>query len=106
MQNLFFYQEVDKETLELKQVSITPKEYDIWNTDEGLDKILNAFSVEELRAKDLILADNYAALLYNDGVCFKVFYDIKDLPEGFDRKHVKPLRVCGNKKDFVKFFCA
>ncbi len=99
---------IDKETLESKQVNITPKEFDIWNTDEGLDKILNAFSVEELRQKDLIIADNYAALLYEDGVSFKVFHDIKELPEGFDRKYIRPLRVCDMfylilYKDFKKY---
>ncbi len=99
---------IDKETLESKQVSITPKEFDIWNTDEGLDKILNAFSVEELRQKDLIIADNYAALLYDDGVSYKVLHDIKELPEGFDRKHVRPLRICDMfyiilYKDFKKY---
>ena len=84
---------IDKETLLPKQINIKPKEYDIWNTDEGLDKILNTFSVEELRNKEITLGGEYVALIYNDGKVFKVFYSIEDLPEGFDKQYVKPLKL-------------
>jgi hypothetical protein len=84
---------IDKETLLPKQINIKPKEYDIWNTDEGLDKILNTFSVEELRNTEITLGGEYVALIYNDGKVFKVFYSIEDLPEGFDKQYVKPLKL-------------
>ena len=46
--------------------------------------------------------------MYDDGASYKVFHDIKELPEGFDRKYIRPLRVCDMfylilYKDFKKY---
>lgn len=85
---------VDNKTLSAKTITVTPREYDLWMTDEGLDKIFNTFSVESIRNMPIMVGGEYVALLYQDDFCWKVFYDIKDFPEGgFDKGKVRPLRL-------------
>jgi hypothetical protein len=84
---------VDKKTWLRKQISVAPKEFDLWQTDEGIDKILNTFSVESIRNLEITVGGEYVALLYKDAKSFKVFYSIDELPEDFDRQFVQPLRL-------------
>lgn len=84
---------IDTKTLSSKMITISPKEYDLWMTDEGVDKIINTFSVESLRLEPITVGGNYIALIYQDDLSFKVFFDIADLPEHCDRKYVRPLRL-------------
>jgi len=37
-----------------------------------------------------LIADHYVALVYEDDVSFKLFFNINELPEGLDRKNVRP----------------
>jgi hypothetical protein len=84
---------VDNKTLESKTITLPVKEYNLWMSDEGLDKILNMFSVEEQRQQTIYLGGEYMALIYKDDKHFKIFYDIKDLPEHLDKGNVTPLKL-------------
>jgi hypothetical protein len=84
---------VDAKTFTSKQITVHPSEYDLWMTDEGLDKIFNTFAVEGIRNEPVTIGGEYAALIYQDKLCFKVFYDIGELAGGYDRKNVRPLRL-------------
>lgn len=84
---------IDNKTLTSKLITIHPKEFDIWMTDEGIDKIINTFSVEALRNEVITVGGEYIALIWQDEKSFKLFYSIEELPEGFDRKYVRPLRL-------------
>ena len=85
---------VDNKTLGKKTVIVKPSEFDLWMTDEGLDKIINTFGVEHLRQKPITIGGEFLALLYNNGKTFKIFYDIEELPNPEMVEHVKPLRFC------------
>lgn len=85
---------VDIKTLRNKQITVSPKEYDLWMTDEGLDKIFNTFSVEGVRNEPIMIGGEYAALIYQDEHCFKVFYDIEEIEKvGFDKTKVRPISL-------------
>lgn len=85
---------VDNKTLSAKQITVHPKEYDLWMTDEGLDKIFNTFAVEGIRNEPITIGGEYAALIYQDKLCYKVFYDIVEIKDkGYDRQYVRPLRL-------------
>lgn len=84
---------VDNKTWLSKQITVSSKEFDLWQTDEGIDKIMNTFSVESIRNLAITVGGEYVALLYKTDQFFKVFHSIEDLPEGYDRKYVSPLRL-------------
>ena len=81
----------DKKTLKKVPVQIDPSYYDEWMTYEGIEKTLARFGEEELRHEALEAGSYYFGLVYNDGKRFKIFQDIDELPDGFDKKFVKPL---------------
>lgn len=86
---------VHKRTLRLEHVFLKPKYYDRWQTNEGLEKVINSFRDETMRDKPLEIGDHYMGLIYKgpDGT-FKIFQDINELPEGRSREHVYPLTFC------------
>lgn len=62
-----------------------------WTTQEGLEKLINGFREPHLRNKPITVNGNYLGLVYSDGERFKIFGDVRDLPEGYSRKHVHPM---------------
>lgn len=80
-------------TLELEEVDLDPWTWDRWGTSEGIEKQLNAFSIDEERNNPVTIGDkkHYLYLVYRKDNVFKLFRDINELPEGFDRQYVKPL---------------
>lgn len=82
---------VNKETLKAESVRIKPQHYDDWMSDEGLDATIGAFGEEALRSKQLEIEGYYVGLIYKGPGVFKLFQDIDELPEGFDRKYVTPV---------------
>lgn len=86
--NLFL---IDPKTLKRKMVSVKPKEYDSVVTDEGIEKLINGFLDLHDKHSPYMIGNYYGALIYEDGKHFKVFYDIEELPDGWDRKKVKPI---------------
>lgn len=82
---------VNAKTLEREVVSVRPESYDEWMTQEGLEQQLGRFDIEALRHEPIMVEGKYLALIYNDGTSVKILHDINDVPEKFDKKHVKPI---------------
>ena len=84
---------VDPVTLKRVPVHDIEDDYDRWMTVQGFESVLKKYSKEELRHNPILIKDKYfAGLVYKGpegGV--KVFGDIDELPQGFDRSYVKPL---------------
>lgn len=87
---------VNPETLEAEIVEVSADHYDKWNTVEGLEKVVTSYKELSLRNKPVKVDDYYyMALLYAPAgrKVFKIFSDINELPEGFDRKDVRPINL-------------
>lgn len=84
---------VDKDTLKSTYKKVAPKVYDLYTTDEGVEKLLYSFTVPDKRHQPVKAGDDYVALVYRDKDTFKVFYDIDELPSGFDKKKVAPMTL-------------
>ncbi len=85
---------VDKKTLKSTQVNLKPQHYDSWMTEEGIENVITLFGEESLRHKELEIEGYYVGLIYKGGKHFKIFQDIDELPDGFDKSHVYPLTFC------------
>lgn len=82
---------VNKKTLLRENVLISPEYYDNWMTQEGLEATIGRFEPEALRHDEIEVDGRYLSLIYNDGKRVKLFRSIDELPEGFDKAHVKPV---------------
>lgn len=83
---------VNKDTLQKELVQIDPSTYSDWMSYNGFESTLARFAEEDQRHDYLETDDHWFALMYKgkDGT-FKIFQDIRDLPDGFDKKLVTPL---------------
>lgn len=86
---------VDPKTLKQVNRVVDKKYYDIWMTNEGLEKVMTSFQDESIRDKPVMVDGYYLGLIYKgpDGT-FKMFHGIDELPEGFDKKYVSPITMC------------
>lgn len=82
---------INKKTLKKEIVHIDPKYFDEWMTEEGLEKIITRYSEEDLRHMFLEVDKHYIGLIYKGGRVYKLFQDIDELPEKYDRKDVYPI---------------
>lgn len=82
---------VNMKTLEAEQVHVSPERFDEWMTQEGIEQTIGRFEAEGLRHNVIEIGGRYLALVYNDGKRVKLCHGAGDLPEGFDRKHLKPI---------------
>lgn len=82
---------IDKKTLKRSSVSVKSEDYDKFVTDEGVEKLINAFKTPANRHKEIEVQGKYIALIYNDGKEFKIFYDIDELPDHKSKKFVSGL---------------
>lgn len=82
---------VNPKTLHSEMAQVSLESFDLWMTKEGIEKLFNLFGEVERRHEPVMIDDYYLALRYNDGKVFKLFGDIDELPEGFERKHVQPV---------------
>lgn len=100
---------IDKKTLSTKWVDLTPNDRDKWSTENGLRGIINSLVDIEARQRPVEIAGHYLALVYLGEGTFKVFNDIHELPDGFDKAAVHPmtlielLYLCGYSK-WSKYF--
>lgn len=86
---------IDPKSLKRELVKLPHDVYDRYTTVEGIEKVIASYGEVRLRHKPVMVEDRYVALIYaDDKNNFKVFYDIDELPEGFDRKWVRPLTLC------------
>lgn len=85
---------VNAKTLRSEMVQVPAKDRDSWMTREGLEKRFKRYAISSLRHEPAMCGEYYIALRYLDdqGRC-RVLQSIDELPEGFDRKYVKPLTV-------------
>ena len=88
---------VDKKTLKRVEVSSTSiqSDYDLWTSEEGLEKVIFSLGNQDLRNEPITVNHEqyYLALVYNDGKRVKIFNDIDELPEGWDRNKVSPVTL-------------
>lgn len=83
---------VNKKTLKRQDVMLKPMYFDRWTTNEGLEKVISAFSEEVVRHKPIEINDCYLGLIYKgpDGT-FKIIQDIDEVPEARNKGDVSPL---------------
>lgn len=83
---------IDIKTMESSMTEIHSTTRDLWTSNEGLLKIINGFVHKESR-HSMVLVEGKSPLLIYKGPdqSFKILYDIRDLPEDRDRKHVSPI---------------
>ena len=82
---------VDKKTFKRSNIQLDSLTIDKWMTSPGLAKQIDYFEDRSLRAKPIIIKDHYLGLVYKDDKYFKLFGDIDELPDGFDKANVKPI---------------
>lgn len=82
---------VDKKTLKSEMVRVSPSNYDAWVTQEGLERTISHFEAEARRSEVIEIENYYLALIYQDGKYVRIFQDIDELPEKFDKKNVRPI---------------
>lgn len=82
---------VNKKSLKMEQVQLKSEYYSRWMTDEGLEKIITMFGDAAIRHRELIIEDHYVGLIYKAPGVVRVFQDIDELPENFDKANVHPL---------------
>lgn len=84
----------DKKTLRKVMVDIKSSTYDSWMTYEGIEKIADKFSVNDLRHYPIDVEGYWLGLIYKgpDGT-FRFMQDIDELPAGRDKKHVTPITM-------------
>ena len=82
---------VDKKTFKRSNIQLDSLTIDKWMTSPGLAKQIDYFEDRSLRAKPIIVKDHYLGLVYKDDKYFKLFGDIDELPDGFDKANVKPI---------------
>lgn len=86
---------IDKKTLKRKEVVLPPAYYDRYQTNEGLEKVLNAFRDESIRDTPLEVEGHYLGLIYKGpDKTFKIIQDIDEVPEHRSKEHVYPLTFC------------
>lgn len=85
---------VNKKTLKREFLEVNSDVYDMFSTDEGVEKLINKFTDHDARhAPVMIDKDHYLALIYQDEKTFKVFFDISELPDNLDKSKVTGLSL-------------
>lgn len=82
---------VNPKTLRAERVMVPNDMFSMWMTFEGLNKLMNHYGEESFRHDEIKIGEYYFGLIYNDGKRYRIFNNIDQLPEGFDRKFVKPV---------------
>lgn len=85
---------VNKETLMGEEVLLHNRYYNLWSTNDGVERLITTFQEESIRKKAIEVDGYYLALLYKgpDGT-FKVIHSIDEVPEGRSRADVKPITL-------------
>lgn len=85
---------VNKTTLKSEAVLLHSKYYDLWGTNEGIEKIITSMKEESIRDKYVEINGYYLALIYKgpDGT-YKIINDIDEVPQGRSKKDVRPITM-------------
>lgn len=86
---------VNPKTLRSEPVNLDTKYFDLWQTEDGINKLVNYYAIEDTRHKPVIIEGRYLALIYKakeEGVnVFKIIRDINELPADRDKSLVTPI---------------
>jgi hypothetical protein len=85
---------VDPKTLKRTQVDLSIESRDRYGSIEGLKRVVNSYYEKTNRLKPIVIDGYYLCLVYQDDKHFKVFDSIDELPDGFDKRHVRPINLC------------
>lgn len=84
----------NKETLKKEIVEVSNETMEYWGSKEGVDKLINRYSDTHTRQDPIVIEDNYyLGLIYIDKDEFKLFQDIDELPDSYDRNKVQPITL-------------
>lgn len=69
------------------------KDYDMWTSSDGIEKIIANFGNLDTRHLPILLnkGKHYLGLLYRDDKYFKFLQDIDEVPDNFDKSKVSPI---------------
>lgn len=86
---------VNKKTLLSEETYLDPEYFDRWMTNEGLEKVISAFSEESMRHSFIEIDGKYLGLIYKgpDGT-YKLMQSIDELPETRNKADVTPITFC------------
>lgn len=97
IENNSFAYLTNAKTLKREEVMNThiQKDYDLWTSAEGLEKVIANFANLDLRHLPITLnkGKHYLGLIYKDDKYFKFLQDIDSVPEGFDKSKVSPVTM-------------
>lgn len=86
---------VDPKTLKAVDVQLNSKYFDLWQTKDGINKLINQFADEDVRHSPIIIEGKYLALIYkaeeDDKLVFKIMRSIDELPMDRDKSLVSPI---------------
>lgn len=87
---------VNPATLQPETFRVSPTVTDRWFTSSGIESVINSYSEPSIRLKPIIIEDYYLGLVYRpkNRMVFKVFNDIRELPEWASKEDVHPLSLC------------
>jgi hypothetical protein len=83
---------VNAKTLKREEVKLGTSYFDRFMTDEGLEKTITSYGVEDIRHKPLMIEGRYLGLIYKGpDMTYRFMQDIDELPEHRDRNDVHPI---------------
>jgi hypothetical protein len=83
---------VNKKTMRSVMVDAGADAHDRWMTDEGLERMFNAFEDASVRHQAVEIAGHYLGLVYRGpDNSFRLIHGIDDLPEGRQKEHCTPI---------------
>lgn len=83
---------INKKTLRSIMVDAGSDAYDRWMSDEGLERIFNAYEDPSIRDQPIEVAGHYLGLVYRGpDNTFKLLHGIDELPEGRQKEHCTPM---------------
>lgn len=85
---------IDAKSLKQVKVEVPYGVKDYWVTRDGLTKVIDSYKDDALRFKPIMIKDHYLGLIYEGSdMTFRMFHDIDQLPEGWDRSRVRPINL-------------
>lgn len=83
---------VNAATLTSEEIIVDSSVYDRYQSNEGIEKLIQNFSQESIRHKPIMIEGRYLGLMYKGpDNTFKIIQDIKEIPEDRSRDDVEPL---------------
>lgn len=83
---------INPKTLVRESVTLDAHLIDRWTSISGIDKLTDQMEKETFRSSEMRVAGYYFGLIYEDGEKYQLLGDISELPEGWDKKYVRPIK--------------